>query len=279
MSTPWQEGYVDVGDGIRLWYREAGTGSPLVFIHGWSLDSSYWLQAAEGFVATHRVILYDSRGNGRSTGAGRPYQFRQLAADLRALLTALGATNSVLAGHSMGGDTALQFELDDPGACRGAILIDAPGVWNFWVGWPGYVILLLGWLAARLTFVAPPQRLAIPLLRFLFWSPAFQRAHSQAVDRWKQQALAASMPQMVSSMRALAARQNLKGRLPSLQMPTLILRGSRDRIVTQHQADIYQQGIPGATLQLIEGAGHMSANEQPLAVAACIRAFVASLRR
>ncbi len=100
-------GHITVGQEnstpIELYYEDHGTGQPVVLIHGYPLDGSSWeRQSRELLAAGHRVITYDRRGFGRSSKAGKGYDYDTFAADLDTLLTTLDLTDVILVGFSMG---------------------------------------------------------------------------------------------------------------------------------------------------------------------------------
>ncbi|MFI5530042.1 alpha/beta fold hydrolase [Kitasatospora sp. NPDC051853] len=103
----------------HLTYREAGSGPPLVFLHGGYLDHRLWEEQFRHFAPTHRVIAFDARGHGTSSNATRPYR---LVDDLAAVLRALDAAPAVLVGLSMGGGTAVDCALEYPELVRALVV-------------------------------------------------------------------------------------------------------------------------------------------------------------
>ena len=89
--------------GVRLRYRDDGVGRALVFIHGWTLDLDMW-EPQMPLAAELRVVRYDRRGFGRSTGLPSPAADVD---DLRALLYSLGIVSPLLVGMSQGARVAL----------------------------------------------------------------------------------------------------------------------------------------------------------------------------
>jgi non-heme chloroperoxidase len=88
---------------VDLYYEDNGSGSPVVLLHGWPLDSRSWEPQQPALVqAGHRVIAYDRRGFGRSSRPSTGYDFDTLAADLDAVLTTLDLQDVVLVGFSLG---------------------------------------------------------------------------------------------------------------------------------------------------------------------------------
>ncbi|MDY6789276.1 MAG: alpha/beta hydrolase [Candidatus Nanohaloarchaea archaeon] len=89
-----------------------GSGTPLVFLHGWLDLMDSWKPVIDCLELENPVLLYDQRCHGRSECS--EFTFEGLAEDLESLLDHLGIENAVLIGHSMGGMVALQFAVQNP---------------------------------------------------------------------------------------------------------------------------------------------------------------------
>src|SRR6202008_4753683 len=101
--------YIENRDGAQLFYRDWGTGAPLVFLSGWALTSECWAyQMAPLCDSGLRCIAYDRRGHGRSSDPGRAFDYDTLADDLGAVLEALDLQNVTLVAHSMAGGEAVR---------------------------------------------------------------------------------------------------------------------------------------------------------------------------
>src|SRR5258705_9613082 len=87
-----------------LWYRAAGAGPAVVFVHGADLDSRSWTKVAPALVPGHRVVLVDLRFHGKSRDDGRPFSFE---GDLEEVLDAQGIDRAAIVGHSLGATLAL----------------------------------------------------------------------------------------------------------------------------------------------------------------------------
>jgi pimeloyl-ACP methyl ester carboxylesterase len=108
---------IDTPDGVRLAGEQAGAGMPIVLLHGLTATRRYLLMGSRALERSgHSTIAYDARGHGHSTPAPTPeaYTYELLAKDLRALLDRLEIEQAVLAGASMGAQTALHFALEQP---------------------------------------------------------------------------------------------------------------------------------------------------------------------
>ena len=102
--------YITTTDGTEIFYKDWGTGQPIVFSHGWPLNSDAWdvelkLAADNGF----RAIAHDRRGHGRSTQTFLGNDMDTYAADLAELVDALDLKDIILVGHSTGGGEVVRF--------------------------------------------------------------------------------------------------------------------------------------------------------------------------
>jgi pimeloyl-ACP methyl ester carboxylesterase len=114
-------------DAVKLAYETAGRGDPpIVFVHGWSCDRSYFAPQVAHFSARHAVASLDLRGHGTS-GVPQPgpgvYEIDAFADDVLAVAAAAGFDRPVVIGHSLGGLIALECATR-PGAVRAAVMVD-----------------------------------------------------------------------------------------------------------------------------------------------------------
>src|ERR1700691_3093236 len=95
---------VTTSDGVEIFYKDWGSGQPIVFSHGWPLSADDW-DAQMLFFLGHgyRVIAHDRRGHGRSTQIGRDHDMDHYADDLAAVTRRLDLKNAIHVGHSTGG--------------------------------------------------------------------------------------------------------------------------------------------------------------------------------
>ncbi|MDR1572729.1 MAG: alpha/beta hydrolase [Clostridiales Family XIII bacterium] len=104
--------YFTASDNCKIYYEEHGTGEPLIFIHGWTCNATYFYRQIEYFSKSRRVIAYDARGHGRSDRGAiteRNLHLPRFAADLHELIEALGIEKADLVGWSMGTCTLLAY--------------------------------------------------------------------------------------------------------------------------------------------------------------------------
>ena len=111
--------------GVTLAGEEAGEGIPVVLLHGLTATRRYVVMGSRALERSgHRVVAYDARGHGASTGPEDPhaYDYDDLVDDLRAVLDDRGIDRAVLAGASMGAHTAVRMALDHPERVAGLVI-------------------------------------------------------------------------------------------------------------------------------------------------------------
>ena len=113
-------------NGVKLEYEEAGSGEPIVFIHGASVAETFVPLMKEPALARYRRIRYHRRGYGGSEHPGRTTNFHEQAADAAALVRHLGIGAAHVVGHSYGGLTALRLALDSPSLVATLSLLEPP---------------------------------------------------------------------------------------------------------------------------------------------------------
>jgi pimeloyl-ACP methyl ester carboxylesterase len=114
-------------DGVRLCYDEAGSGGPpLLFVHGWCCDHTYFAPQFEHFRRTHRVIAVDLRGHGASDKPVQEYDMAAFADDVVWVCRQLRLEKPVVVGHSMGGLVAMVLAGRFPDVPAAAACIDSP---------------------------------------------------------------------------------------------------------------------------------------------------------
>ncbi len=110
--------------GVVLAGEEAGEGPAVILLHGLTATRRYVVMGSRSLERSgHRVISYDARGHGESSGGDAPVTYDLLAADLEAVMDARGVERAVLAGASMGAHTLLNFALSRPERVAGLVVI------------------------------------------------------------------------------------------------------------------------------------------------------------
>src|SRR6188472_3277056 len=119
--------FVTTADGTELYYKDWGSGQPVVFHHGWPLSSDDWDAQMMFFVLRgYRVVAHDRRGHGRSTQTSEGHDMDTYAADAAAVVEHLDLHDAVHIGHSTGGgEVARYVARHGEGRVAKAVLISA----------------------------------------------------------------------------------------------------------------------------------------------------------
>lgn len=117
-------------DGLSLYYQQAGSGGPpMVFVHGWCCDHTFFHPQFDHFQASHEVTTLDLRGHGRSDRPEDGYDHPTLADDVAWLCREVGIAKPVLVGHSWGGLIAIELAARYPSLPSAVVAVD-PGPIN-----------------------------------------------------------------------------------------------------------------------------------------------------
>ena len=117
---------IKVKDGTEIYYKDWGTGQPIVFHHGWPLSGDDWDTQMMFFVNQgYRVIAHDRRGHGRSSQVSEGHNIETYAADVAELTAALDLRDAIHIGHSTGGGEVARYVAKNGDRVAKAVLISA----------------------------------------------------------------------------------------------------------------------------------------------------------
>jgi pimeloyl-ACP methyl ester carboxylesterase len=253
--------------GRRLFHQRRGAGEPLLLIQGMSGTHLAW---GEPFLAALErdfdVVAYDHRGIGRSDRVDDPFTIAELAQDAAGLLDELGWASAHVVGISMGGMVAQELALAHPERIRTLTLGCT------YCGGAGSSLApqsTLEKLSAGM--LSGDRELAIRNGFEVNVSAAFAEApgHYEAF-REMAKSLPAPVPVIMLQMQAIAAHDT-SARLPSLDVPALVIHGDADAMIPVPNGRLIASLIPGARLEVLEGVGHMFWWEQPARSAELVR--------
>ena len=251
--------YVTTTDGVKLYFKDWGTGRPVVMMHGWPLSSDTFDDLSMA-LADHglRAISYDRRGFGRSQQPWDGYDYDTLADDLAAVLEHTGARDVTLLGFSMGGGEVARY-LSRHGAAnvKQAILIASI---------VPYMLKTADNPHGTEQAVFDKIGAAIKDDRAKFWTSFFKDFYgvgtaphpvSAEVLEWsRDQSMYASLKATLGCAKAFGTT-DLRPDLKAFTVPTLIIHGTDDKTVPiDASARAAAAGIPGSTLIEYEGAPH-----------------------
>jgi len=250
-------------EGARLYFQMAGTGEPLVLLHGLGASTADWEYQVPVFSKHFQVIVPDLRGHGASDRAGE-YGVERFAADTWALLDRLKIPAATLLGHSMGGAVAMQMALDRPGCVPRMVLANT--LPSFLADTAGKRAML--WTRLLLMGLFGPRRLSQIMTRRLYPRP------DQATLRAKVARRNARNDRNVylATIRALT-RWSVRDRLAELTLPILVLASEHDYFGGEEVAP-FVASLPRAQLQRFPGARHGLPLEMPEAFNRAVLEFL-----
>jgi 3-oxoadipate enol-lactonase len=252
-------------NGTRLHVIDEGDGPPLVFLHGFPLDHSMWDGQRREFRNSHRVILPDLRGLGRSEVSSVPVTMDLFADDVAALLDALGVSEpAIVCGLSMGGCVAFAFARRHAARLKGLILCDCRAVPD-----TPEMVANRRKLAEKVLTDGPPAVVETMMPRL--FGPTTNEKQPQVTDAVRNVMLASSSRGIAAAQLALADRPDSTPTLSEIKVPTLIIVGEHDVISPPAEMQGIAAAIPDAKAVVIPGAGHMAPLEKPLEVNRAIR--------
>jgi pimeloyl-ACP methyl ester carboxylesterase len=216
-------------NGIRLHYRIAGSGPPLLLLHGYTGTSAWWDPLLKRFADDYTTIVPDLPGHGRSEGRSGPYRFDRVATDLHALMDALGLGRFRAIGYSGGGIALLHMATQRPRRIEAMAIVSATHV---------------------------------PAKEDILAFPDFQDHPSQARAYWLtvHPGGEAQVRELIASFRALGAVVEkvhiTPEELSTVKRRTLLIVGDRDPLVPLHVVTEMYQALPQSALWVIPDAGH-----------------------
>jgi len=261
-------------NGADLFVSDSGgKGQAILFIHGLMLASDSWGEQVPRFAATHRVITYDLRGQGRSEKTRDGLGLESLAEDAAALIEKLGVARVHVVAFSMGTFVAMRLAARRPGLVRSLTLIgpsaDAEEPSNL----PRYRALI-GFVRLFGT-----RAVTGPLMKILF-GKTFLADPSVRARRSHWRAVVAALPRSLHRAAAASAgRQAIAGLLPAISAPTLVVSGSEDRPISPDRARRVHQGIAGSRFVSVPQTGHAVMIERAEPFNNLLAAFLAEVEQ
>jgi len=268
--------------GHELSYVDTGSGPVALFIHGLLGSRRNWAHLVDAIDADHRVLAPDLFGHGASAKPMGDYSLGAHAATMRDLLDRLEVDRVTLVGHSLGGGIALQFCYLFPERVERLVLVSSGG---------------LGRAVSPLLRSAtlPGAEWVLPLIASSWVRDKAEtvgravarlgwRAGSDLTESWqgftslgdadsRRAFLATARSVIDPGGQTVTAHDHLP---MAVEIPTLVVWGTRDRMIPAWHATTAHQAIPGSRVELFEGAGHFPHLDEPDRFAALLAEFIAT---
>ena len=243
--------------GVDLAYLDEGAGPGIVLVHGLGTSAEIW-RLLRGELAQHdRVIAVDLRASGRTRERRRrELTLDVLAGDLQELAAALALSGAVVVGHSLGASVALKWALEGPADISSLVLLGADAN--------------LASLGPRmLASAAAIEELGLARWLDERWSqnPPFSAASLERIPNeyasYRELVLANDPGDYVRTCRAIAAAEDLSGRLAEVEQRAIVVAGAEDdRTLPEHCRELARL-LPHARLVELPGVGHTIPLEAP----------------
>jgi pimeloyl-ACP methyl ester carboxylesterase len=263
-------------EGMQVHVRDEGPRSdsiPVVLLHGTSASLHTWDGWANALRGDHRVIRFDLPGFGLTgPSQSNDYSIEAYVRFTLHLLDTLGVRRFSVAGNSLGGEIAWHLAAAVPQRVSLLVLVDAAGYplssTSVPIGFRMARTPSLSWVMTRIL----PRAIVRSSVRNVYGDPS--RVTDALVDRYYDLALRtgnrASLPLRFAQSRPGADTSILR----ELRLPTLVLWGERDRLISPDDAARYGRDISGSRVIVYSGLGHVPQEEDPKRTAADVRVFL-----
>lgn len=259
-------------NGVQIAYDDAGTGTAMLFIHGFPHDRSLWSEQVSALSTHVRCIAPDLRGFGESSTDG-PYSVDQYADDLAALLQHLGISHAVVCGLSMGGYIAMAMWRRHSERVLALVLCDTKAGADTAEGRQKRDDLMA---IARKEGSVRLAELQLPGMI----GRTTREKRPDIVVRMRSMMERAPVDGIVGALTAMRDRPDSSATLRTVHVPALVVVGEEDVLTPVSEAEVIMSALgpeAGAKLEVVKGSGHASCMERPAAVTHVLADFLATL--
>jgi pimeloyl-ACP methyl ester carboxylesterase len=229
-------------NGLKVCYQVAGSGPPLLFLHGWGGRGLSFAPVFHYFARSYRVCAPDLPGFGESDIPPTGWGVADYTSFVCQFMEEMGFRQVDLMAHSFGGRIALMMAAQQPERVRRIVLVDSAGI-RPRQGWK--------------------YRIRVGLFKAVkrFASLPFLRQHQENLLAWTAQRMGSSDYRNAGPLRETFVKvvnEDLRPLLPQITVPTLLVWGENDQDTPVYQGRIMEQEIPTARLVVLENAGHFA---------------------
>lgn len=253
-------GTITTKDGAEIFYKDWGTGQPIVFHHGWPLSADDWDTQMLYFLEKgFRVIAHDRRGHGRSSQIGTGHDMDHYAADVAAVVAHLDLHDAVHIGHSTGGGEATRY-VARHGQGRVAKLIIIGAVPPIMVKTPanpgGLPIEVFDGFRQQLAANRAQFYLDVASGPFYGFNRPGASVSQGVIENWWRQGMMGAANAHYDGIKAFSETDFTED-LKVIEVPTLVMHGSDDQIVPiADSALLSAKLLQSGTLKVYEGYPH-----------------------
>jgi non-heme chloroperoxidase len=265
-------------DGISIFYKDWGTGPPIVFSHGWPLSADDW-DAQMIFFLNHgfRVIAHDRRGHGRSTQNSDGHDMDHYADDLAALTAHLNLKQAVHVGHSTGGGEVVRYiaRHGDTRVAKAVLISAVPPIMVKTPENPGGLPkAVFDGLQAQLAANRAQFYRDLPAGPFYGFNRPGARASEGIIQNWWRQGMMGGAKAHYDGIVAFSQTDFVPD-LKQISVPTLVMHGDDDQIVPYADAGpLSAKLVQNGTLKTYKGFPHGMPNTEADTINADLLAFI-----
>lgn len=269
--------YMDLPGGVRAHYRDLGPreAPAVVLVHGFSASTHAWDAWAKALSSDYRVVVLDLPGHGLTrTPPGYAAGRDGFDAVVDGVTGKLGLTRFTLGGNSMGGGVAWAYALNHPDKVQRLVLVDAAGWPMSKAGGASIFAILRNPLGRKLLRNIDARPLVAQGLRAAYLDPRL--VTPALIDRYVDLARAPGHRDILLGLQTGPRRLASTSELSRIHVPTLVMFGQDDRLIPALDGEKFHKAIPGATLILYPGVGHVPMEQIPDRSMADLKAWLAT---
>lgn len=256
-------------NGVDIYYERKGGGEPVLFVHGFLFSAESFREQMDALSSRFDVIGIDLRGQHRSgvTAEQAEYDLWNQAEDVHGVISALGIAPCHYVGLSMGGMIGMRLYARHPEDIRSFVFMDTSHEPE-----PEHSAAMNE--AFCQVIEEGGMEDLIPSTPPIWYGPDFIRDHFDEVEAWQDRWRQADPLGFVRALRAVSTRDDVSEVVRGINVPTLVIHGSEDAPIKLEVAERLAAAVPGARLEVVEGAGHMSCVDHPAETTRLIADFL-----
>ena len=256
----WRMPTITTADGVEIFFKDWGSGQPIVFSHGWPLSADDWDTQMLFFLRHgYRVIAHDRRGHGRSTQVGDGHDMDHYADDLAAVVNHLDLHDAVHIGHSTGGGEVARFlaRHGQDRAAKAVLISSVPPLMVQTEANPGGLPKsVFDDLQAQLAANRSEFYRALPSGPFYGFNRDGAEPSEAIIENWWRQGMMGGAKAHYDGIVAFS-QTDFTEDLKKITLPALVMHGDDDQIVPYEDAGVLSARLlPNATLKIYPGYPH-----------------------
>ena len=267
--------------GVQLHYSDEGNrldSTPLLLIHGTSSSLRTWDGVTAQLKSQYRIIRFDLPGFGLTgPNPNRDYSTSYYNQVIDSLLTALHVSRVIIVGNSLGGSIATQYAIYQPAKVRGLVLVDAAGLppAKKTTGAIGFKLAQMPVINRLLTIITPRELVKKSLQDA--YGDTEKVTDSLTTQYFDMLTREGNRQALIDRMRQ-GWQVKDSNFLTKVEAPTLIVWGSKDRLIPVENAELFQQKIKNSQVHIWDNLGHVPMEEDPVAFSDILRKWVMQLK-